>query len=64
MVKSRKKTILTYLDCRKVLCGGRELSNHVRKQHGYDNYNEYRLKTSHRMILPDFIDINLKNNRI
>ena len=44
MAKSRKKTILTCLDCGKILCGGKHLSHHIKKDHGYNNYNEYKIK--------------------
>lgn len=44
MTKSRKKTILTCLDCGKVVCGGKHLSHHIQKEHGYKKYEEYKIK--------------------
>lgn len=44
MKKSRKKTILTCLDCGKVINGGSHMSRHVKEAHQYSSYDEYKLK--------------------
>ena len=38
--KSRKKTILTCLDCGLVIKGGAHLSRHVKQIHNYTSYDE------------------------
>jgi Protein of unknown function (DUF559) len=44
MKKSRKKTILTCLDCGLVIKGGAHLSRHVKQIHNYTSYDEYKIK--------------------
>lgn len=44
MKKSRKKTILTCLDCGEIIKGGSHMSRHVKKVHGYSSYEEYKIK--------------------
>lgn len=48
MKKSKKKIILTCLDCGKEINGGAWLSRHVRLEHNYKTYNEYKIK--HKLI--------------
>jgi uncharacterized C2H2 Zn-finger protein len=43
MKKSRKKTILTCLDCGKIILGGSHMSRHVQKEHNYKSYDEYKM---------------------
>jgi hypothetical protein len=49
MKKSRKKTILTCLDCGKIINGGAHLSRHVKNDHLYSSYDEYKIK--HNLIV-------------
>ena len=49
MIKSRKKTILTCLDCGEVINGGAHLSRHVKEKHLYSSYEEYKIK--HNLII-------------
>lgn len=44
MKKSRAKVILTCLDCGEVINGGSHMSRHVKQIHGYESYDEYKLK--------------------
>lgn len=44
MKKSRKKIVLTCIDCGKSINGGAHLSRHVRLEHNYSSYEEYKLK--------------------
>lgn len=44
MKKSRKKTILTCLDCGLSIKGGAHLSRHVKQIHNYTSYDEYKIK--------------------
>jgi len=44
MNKSRKKVIITCLDCEKVINGGSHMSRHVKEAHQYSSYDEYKLK--------------------
>ena len=51
MKKSRKKTILTCLECGEEIKGGSHLSRHVKNKHGYSSYDEYKIK--HNLIKGD-----------
>jgi uncharacterized C2H2 Zn-finger protein len=44
MKNSRKKVILTCLDCGEVIKGGSHMSRHVKISHGYSSYDEYKIK--------------------
>lgn len=51
MKKSRKKTILTCLECGITIYGGSHMSRHVKESHNYNSYNEYKIK--HHLIKDD-----------
>jgi hypothetical protein len=44
MRKSRKKTILTCLECGITIHGGSHMSRHVKESHDYNSYDEYKIK--------------------
>jgi NADH:ubiquinone oxidoreductase subunit C len=44
MKKSRKKVILTCLECGEIIVGGSNMSRHVKNKHGYLSYDEYKIK--------------------
>lgn len=44
MKKSRKKTIITCLDCGEIIKGGSHMSRHVKTKHGYLSYDDYKIK--------------------
>lgn len=51
MKKSRKKVILTCLDCGEIVNGGSHMSRHVKLIHKYSSYDEYKL--SHNLLVTE-----------
>lgn len=44
MKKSRKKVIITCLECGMIINGGSHMSSHVKKEHNYYSYDDYKIK--------------------
>lgn len=44
MKKSRKKVVLTCLECGETVNGGSHLACHVQKKHGFNSYQDYKVK--------------------
>jgi hypothetical protein len=64
MKKSRKKAILTCLDCGKIITGGSHLARHVKEEHQYSSYDEYKIKhnlikTNNQLLCEGAVDCKL-----